>query len=975
MTRQKDISDDKDLTRSERLELRRLSYEPNSKKSTFVSMSDNVSDDWTTWDAPIWNMRILHHCFFKGNSLESLVGIPASEQDISSIVEEDEGLVETADFVGVLVEAFWAQARLREGLAKENSRCSTPAEIMARQIQLFVPSTGRRPDFFAFLWLTCLIAQGYPDPSPRVEFYENFSKLFGNRTIDTDLKSLRPGWEKLEIWLGRENIEGGLSHQRLILPASIEKHRPHISYSCNLCNPIGSDRRKINSLLIRHRRKGGTLWPSNIALVSYLRRQEEFSPYFSEKLDQHLLLLSRGEAGDTWVSSVLKQSIQGLTFARASFMSGELGPMILRKMDDGGFAPIILPHRDIEHTSLDLSIGDGASCGLDGREILIDTYQSIPFWAGLSAARYLLDECLENLQFISKELENGALLFVPDSLDGLPRLVLGEIKGSVSHLVMAVGDANEVIQRFGGRLCRFWVDGYFVIEGLNADVSALRQFLGKNICNPSQNNRLYPIGGIALHGGYLGRLIGFPDIRVYSPDCPTSVHACFGEDEIVKFNRIEDNLEESSQWRISPDQRPRLSQQLRSLQETITVQAEFEDVETLTREIRLCEQVNRPVFLARDEQFHREDWNRRLGPMYLPSNPPGVPSKDAMIKATRYFCNEDRVRPRFERELFDGLCALFERSVSIRISQFRAMYRRLEPLREAWPKLYDSFLRAWCEGGWLEAGLERGRHVWRLRPINVRLVLCAERKARLIGLTNTQDLIRILALSIDLDISVHPIPPVNPLLPRGWEFRGDIEALAASTGLELQCLDDWVETPFSCAWYVEPTDADGPEWPNTGKQINKKKRFIVNQRRGYHSKEYYDRICHDNLPSSEISIIEEEGPCGLRRWRSSQTSDAFISCHRERVILAALTDETNGLWPFGFPNKEVSFIERLMDVDVHLPLPLGRYSACVGPILPGPTLLTIEKHTYRYHFDEETARNLRNPEYLTLTPLSDPIFS
>lgn len=58
--------------------------------------------------------------------------------------------------------------------------------------------------------------------------------------------------------------------------------------------------------------------------------------------------------------------------------------------------------------------------------------------------------------------------------------------------------------------------------------------------------------------------------------------------------------------------------------------------------------------------------------------------------------------------------SLFQRFHSIRRDQFFQLHFELLGCRDHWPLFHQCVLRGWCEGGWLEEGLERRRGHWRL---------------------------------------------------------------------------------------------------------------------------------------------------------------------------------------------------------------------------------------------------------------------
>jgi hypothetical protein len=275
----------------------------------------------------------------------------------------------------------------------------------------------------------------------------------------------------------------------------------------------------------------------------------------------------------------------------------------------------------------------------------------------------------------------------------------------------------------------------------------------------------------------------------------------------------------------------------------------------------------------------------------------------------------------------------------------------------------EGFLRAWCEGGWLEEGLEERRFLWRIHPVDPRLVRRPDGKARLVGLTSSSDLIGVVAWAMALGGEPpRAIRPANPRLPRGWEFSGDLETLARSTGLPLIEAADWVADVTSAPWKVEPLDCDGPEWPPSPHDSKTQLQAICGSRQGVHIAR---DVAPGQRPNNSTAIVCEEQGFGRRRWRT-EGRQAFVSTIRNRVCLAAAAEAGNRFWPFGF--VEHTRIERLFDCDAYLPLPIGRAAALLGNEMPGPNLVDPSSHTHRYVLDPSTVAALRNEELLPLPP-------
>ena len=329
------------------------------------------------------------------------------------------------------------------------------------------------------------------------------------------------------------------------------------------------------------------------------------------------------------------------------------------------------------------------------------------------------------------------------------------------------------------------------------------------------------------------------------------------------------------------------------------------------------------------------------------------------------------VNPLFEQQMLESLCALFQRRVSIQRVDFFKLYAQLRNKPDEWPGFPEAVLRGWCEGGWIEEGLERGKGRWRIQPVDPRLVSLGDNAAQLIGLLTARGLVDLLALAHQLGLTVQSVPPSCPDMPRGWRFFGNADLLASCSGLPLVKQAEWVPDPRQHSWIIEtPLPSDSPPWP-TG--INTRRvNDAVCGRRGpeQHWKPKTNFPERGRAPISQ-TIQAETSQYGKRRWHSHDpiNGSQFTSCHRNRVALHSLIVATDGLWPFGFTDIETGQLDRLYDAEAYLPLPLSRYAALTGNRMPGPTRHRPQDHTYRYHLDLNFRLYLADTRILPLTSI------
>ena len=370
----------------------------------------------------------------------------------------------------------------------------------------------------------------------------------------------------------------------------------------------------------------------------------------------------------------------------------------------------------------------------------------------------------------------------------------------------------------------------------------------------------------------------------------------------------------------------------------------------------------------------REDWGLTLGSLVLPDQEHTYQSPDESAQRwARQRLNQGdlRVNPLFEQQMLESLCALFQRRASIQRREFFMLYSQLRNKPDEWPGFPEAVLRGWCEGGWIEEGMERGKGRWRIQPVDPRLVRIRENAVQLVGLLTARRLVDVVAWAHQLELKVQTVPPSCPDMPRGWRFLGDIEGLASASSLPLINLEDWVPDPRGHNWIIEdPLPSDSPPWP-TGSGVRRTRDAVCGRRgldRHWMPKERFPE--RGRAPISQ-TIQVETSQYGKRRWLSyDPVSNAwFSSCHRNRVAMHALIVATDGLWPFGFTDLETGQLDRLYDAEAYLPLPLGRYAALFGSKMPGPTRYQPQDHTYRYFLDRNFRLYQAEKRILPLTSL------
>jgi len=438
------------------------------------------------------------------------------------------------------------------------------------------------------------------------------------------------------------------------------------------------------------------------------------------------------------------------------------------------------------------------------------------------------------------------------------------------------------------------------------------------------------------------------------------------------YQHLKIDQDENSRSLFQPSQQDRLRPALPSgVARFVVTQANGQSLE---RAIQLTCLLLHVSFQRGSTLSFREDWGVMLGPLALP-NPhrERKPAKEESQRWARQRLNQGdlKVNALFEQQMLESLCALFQRRASIQRREFVKLYGQLRNKLDEWPGFPEAVLRGWCEGGWIEEGMERGSGRWRIQPVDPRLVQFSENGVQLVGLLTARGMVDLLAWAHQLGLRVQTVQPSCPEMPRGWRFFGDVQVLASKSCLPLVDLADWVPDPRQHSWIIEkPLPSDSPPWP-TGLNTRRLSDAVCG-RRGPdgHWKPKQGFPERGRAPISQ-TIQVETSQYGKRRWMSHDPVNGtlFTSCHRNRVAMHALLVATDGYWPFGFTDIETGQLDRLYDAEAYLPLPLGRYAALTGSRMPGPTRHQPQDHTYRYHLDRRLRLYQTDQLIFPLTPI------
>lgn len=649
------------------------------------------------------------------------------------------------------------------------------------------------------------------------------------------------------------------------------------------------------------------------------------------------------------------------------------GPLVLKDLTDA-YGLLVL-HSEGEPVPDGWCI-DQNSLWLPGTSLLALVSADDSGDAPVEAALEALREGASVLPELRPWLNAGILPFARDEVLKQLRLVSFDAIRQATHVLVTQQHASRFEEIEAAPLYLDLDDDLWL--GFALPYTEEQELLRSLVQRPGQATssapRLSNRGGVRMPDGqgYLATGLGLPLLGIPGAVDAASVQLFLPDRSALSYQPLQSDQEDKSRRFCQPSQRDRRRSVLPTGMARFVVSQV--DGSTLERVIQLTALPLHVDFQRGATLAFREDWGMGLGPLALPRSQRNTQpaDQDAQRWARQRLNQGDlMVNPLFEQQMLESLCALFQRRVSIQRREFFQLYGQLRNKPDEWPGFPEAVLRGWCEGGWLEEGMEFGNGRWRIQPVNPRLVRIRENSVQLVGLLTARGLVDLLAWAHQLGFTVQTVPPSCADMPRGWRFGGDVDLLAATSGLPLVDLEDWVPDPRHHSWIIEdPLAGDSPPWP-TGLTTRRQSAAVCGRRGADgHWKPKQGFPERGRAPISQ-TIQVETSQYGKRRWLSYDpvNSSWFSSCHRNRVVMHALIVATDGYWPFGFTDPETGQLDRLYDADAYLPLPLGRYAALTGSRMPGPTRYQPQDHTYRYHFDRSFRLYQADRRILSLTPI------
>jgi len=275
--------------------------------------------DWRDWQAPEWNRQLLLYCFVRDQGRRSSDPLSATLSDLPLLVKDHR-----AD-PDVIAQALVQKLRWQ---ARQNDRDLLSQLAFGCRSQRFNPK--REPTFFAFLWVTCLIAHGYPDASAQGRFWDRFYKVFP-KANPAYRASIDEAWELLSDWLELDRHFKGFAYTKLELPP-VDNWQPHITHSWNLAFPSLRDRQQLQRALSPLKGQFLPWQATNLFLVEALLHQQ-FSPALTAQLTSLQQHLASGQPPAARTVELLERELQrqprpDAAAPRATRASAHLSPII-----------------------------------------------------------------------------------------------------------------------------------------------------------------------------------------------------------------------------------------------------------------------------------------------------------------------------------------------------------------------------------------------------------------------------------------------------------------------------------------------------------------------------------------------------------------------------------------------------------------------------------------------------------------------
>ena len=286
------------------------------------------------------------------------MGVPSSVEDLRFAVGAPQA--SPSELADAFVKSIISQAE------RHNAK---PARLFTKRVENWNPDTPLEPPFFAFLWATCLISQGYPSPYEPGQFHMRYLRVFGPEQRST-FRSLKLGWEKLSHWLEQEKALGGEEHRKLTLPTELG-NRTNIGYSWYLSFPRRNDRAELASVIQQLLDDGIALVPPTANALFVIKRSGRFGAEFAKTLDKQIRVATNTGVVDEWFAGIIQHEYNQLqsapdntaTTARRSGRPGTPDLSLQLDLEDPSRIELVLPSQEV--TGLEESSQSVTFCTLE----------------------------------------------------------------------------------------------------------------------------------------------------------------------------------------------------------------------------------------------------------------------------------------------------------------------------------------------------------------------------------------------------------------------------------------------------------------------------------------------------------------------------------------------------------------------------------------------------------------------------------
>ncbi len=434
-----------------------------------------------------WNEKLVEHVFGRSADTSPVSRIPATPEELCVVAGENPATMSQLE-----VDAITA-----DFLKCAKAELATPRRSLLRYClhyredsSWWGPTSYQQPYFFGMLWLTCLVAYGFP-ADIEGDFYARMRvALDGNVSLQGNaLGGLDDVWEDLEQWTRRHP-----EYRELVLPPR-STHRTIIGRSHFLAFPHRFDRARLAAVLEAAGLTGHE--PSvRLVLEALLSQRDRFSAEFRDDLD--VLFSDYLEQGrdpkDSPFWRAVRQAARDLPVAgRVETISvGDVG-LLAEWDEDELLTPFVafsrewMPPTEWQIGDLELEVGTLS------RRALLDGPQIEEVLA--SPARVL--RAAE-----TRAIEEGVVPLL-EEVSGLYRIAVADEIACCEMALVKSELAAAVRRAFGGRGEESGVPGWVLVtnarleqrDALDADLSTIRTLL-----QTTDSPRPAMVGGIRASG-------------------------------------------------------------------------------------------------------------------------------------------------------------------------------------------------------------------------------------------------------------------------------------------------------------------------------------------------------------------------------------------------------------------------------------------------------------------------------------------